>query len=114
MDKVINNTKWDVRKKELADLKKKRDKMSKEIQRTEELLKELENLKKDREKISKEIHSLSVKINQHENRKGINTDTEVYKMFGKPLKDLTKEEYKIYYNARQRINRQKRKKSQTH
>lgn len=30
-------------------------------------------------------------------------------MFGKTLKELTEEEYREYYNTRQRANRQKRK-----
>ena len=73
---------------------------------------ELAALEKQREEISKRIHLLKVEIRQHEKRHSkhkVNTNTEVYKMFGKPLKDLTEEERKIYYNARQQINRQKRK-----
>lgn len=62
------------------------------------------------------IHALKIGIQAQEKRQEerknnpkVNTNTEAYKMFGKPLKELTKEEYKIYYNARQKINRQKRK-----
>lgn len=73
--------------------------------------KELEELEKQKKEIAKKIHILKVSLNQHgkhcDNK--VRTDTEVYKMFGKKLKDLTPEEYKVYYNARQRINRQKRK-----
>ena len=73
--------------------------------------KKLEELIEQKKEIAKQIHLLKVELNNHKNYmpKGIRTDTEVYKMFGKPLNELTKEEYRIYYNARQKINRQKRK-----
>ena len=73
---------------------------------------ELAELKELRTEISKRIHSLSVSIAQHkkcEKNPPDKTSTIAYQMFGKRLKDLTTEEYRIYYNARQRINRAKRK-----
>ena len=76
------------------------------------LQKQLEELDVKRKNIADKIHLLKVGINQHNKKhkeRVIKTDTEVYRMFGKPLKELTKEEYKVYYNARQRINRIKRK-----
>lgn len=73
--------------------------------------KELLELKKQRKEISKKIHELQNALNQHGKHsvQKVRTDTACYKMFGKSLNELTKEEYKQYYNARQRINRQKRK-----
>jgi len=72
--------------------------------------------KKQLKEISKRKHVLKIEINAQEKRQEerkknpkVNTNTEAYKMFGKPLKELTKEEYRVYYNARQKINRQKRK-----
>lgn len=72
---------------------------------------ELEELIKQRDAISKRIHLLKKSLNQHEKHKirRINTNSEVYKMFGKPLKDLTKEEKQKYYNDRQRKNREKKR-----
>lgn len=72
---------------------------------------ELEELIKQRDAISKRIHLLKVSLNQHEKHKTrkINTNSEVYKMFGKPLKDLNKEEKQAYYNDRQRKNREKKR-----
>lgn len=72
---------------------------------------QLKALKAERDELSKQLHSLSVRCRQHKQyqRKPPHTDTLVYTMFGKQLKDLTKEEYRIYYNACQRINRAKRK-----
>lgn len=73
---------------------------------------ELAELKELRTEISKRIHSLSVSIAQHKKclqNPPDKTDTIAYQMFGKRLRDLTMEEYRIYYNARQRINRAKRK-----
>ena len=70
---------------------------------------ELAELKELRTEISKRIHSLSVSIAQHKKNPPDKTNTIAYQMFGKRLRDLTTEEYRIYYNARQRINRAKRK-----
>lgn len=92
---MLNNEQWETKEKEIAELKK-----------------QLNELDKQRKEITKKIHTLKVDINQHNKlhkEQKVQTNTEVYKMFGKPLKELTKEEYKVYYNARQKINRQKRK-----
>lgn len=72
---------------------------------------QLEKLIEQKKELSKQIHLLKVELNNHEKYvpKGTRTNTEVYKMFGKPLNELTKEEYRTYYNARQKINRRKRK-----
>lgn len=75
---------------------------------------QLKALKAERDELSKQIHSLSVRCRQHTKyqRKPPHTDTLVYTMFGKQLKDLTKEEYRIYYNACQRKKRARRKQEQ--
>ena len=72
---------------------------------------ELLELKKQRAEISRKIHELQNLLRQHGKCNGqkTRTNTAVYKMFGKKLNELTKEEYKQYYNARQKINRRKRK-----
>jgi hypothetical protein len=81
---------------------------------------ELEALKAERKalkarnaEISKRIQVLSIDIaaykKRQENPTPIRTDTFAYQMFGKQLKDLTQDECRIYYAARQRINRAKRK-----
>lgn len=105
---MLNKEQWKERENELEELIKQREELSNQI---EELSKQRTEKIKQREKTSKKIHRLQIYIRQHEAHKErkIQTDTEVYRMFGKPLKELTKEEYKVYYNARQRINRQKRK-----
>lgn len=71
---------------------------------------ELEELKELRAEISERIHVLNVRIAHH--RKTManppdKTNTIAYQMFGKRLKDLTPDEYRIYYNARQRARREK-------
>lgn len=91
---MLNNEQWKAKEQEIL-----------------ELTKQLWELDEQRKEVARKIHIIKIGLNQHSKyeRKPIHTDTEVYKMFGKPLKELTKEEYKIYYNARQKINRQKRK-----
>lgn len=90
---MLNNEQWKAREKELAELEKQRRELKEQIK-----------------EISKKIHILKVDMNQHNKlHKEQRTNSAVYEMFGKPLKELTKEEYKVYYNARQKINRQKRK-----
>lgn len=92
---MLNNEQWKAKEKEIAELEK-----------------QLKELDKQRKEIARKIHTLKVGLNQHNKlhkEQKVQTNTEVYKMFGKSLKELTKEEYKVYYNARQRINRQKRK-----
>lgn len=92
---MLNDRQWKAKEKELLKLQKQ--------------LKELDIKRKE---VADKIHLLKVGINQHNKKhkeRVVKTDTEVYKMFGKPLRELTKEEYKVYYNARQRINRVKRK-----
>lgn len=70
-------------------------------------IKELEELRRG---ISERIHLLRVSLNQHRKQNPPSkTDTIAYQMFGKRLKDLTADEYRQYYNARQKINRAKRK-----
>lgn len=79
----------------------------------ERLITKREALKSETAEVSKRIHILSVDIRAYKKRtnspKPVRTNTFAYQMFGKQLKDLTHDEYKIYYNARQRINREKRK-----
>lgn len=78
----------------------------------EEREKELEELVELRKVISSRIHELKVRIAQHKKQMANppdKTDTLAYQMFGKRMKDFTAEEYKAYYNARQRVNRPKRK-----
>jgi hypothetical protein len=78
----------------------------------ETVAEEITILKRQREELSKRIHNLQVRLNNHNKlnkEHKTRTDTEVYQMFGKSLKELSQEEYRIYYNARQKINRQKRK-----
>lgn len=92
---MLNKEQWKAREKELAELEKQQKELKEQIK-----------------EISKKIHILKVGMNQHSKlhkEQKIQTNSKVYEMFGKPLKELTKEEYKIYYNARQKINRQKRK-----
>lgn len=116
-EKRINNMKssneWRIREENLTELKNERAELERKIKELKEKIKEYEDKKKD---LSKQIHLTEVGIRQHNNKHKehkTNTDTEVYKMFGKPLKELTEEEYRKYYNARQRINRQKRKERQS-
>lgn len=104
---------WKEREKEVENLKIERAELDGRIKELTERLKEYEDKKR---KLSKQIHLKENKIRQHNNKHKehkINTNTEVFRMFGKPLKDLTHEEYKIYYNARQKINRQRRKEKQS-
>ena len=73
---------------------------------------ELEELVELRKVISSRIHELKVRIAQHKKQMASppnKTNTIAYQMFGKRLRDLTAEEYRIYYNTRQRINRKNRK-----
>lgn len=91
---MLNKVQWEARAEELVNLEK-----------------QLAKLDEQRKKTAKKIYYLRYSLNQHnkhQNRQ-INTSTEVYKMFGKPLKELTKEEYNMYYNERQKIRRQKLK-----
>ena len=91
---MLNKVQWEARAEELVNLEK-----------------QLAKLDEQRKKTAKKIYYLRHSLNQHnkhQNRQ-INTSTEVYKMFGKPLKELTKEEYNMYYNERQKIRRQKLK-----
>ena len=106
--RIIKEQKVIELEKQLKKIDEQKEAKKEEIQALERQLKEIE---KQRKEIANKIHVLKIGINQHkkhENRP-INTNSEVYKMFGKRLRELTKEEYKIYYNARQKINRQKRK-----
>lgn len=92
---MLNNEQWKVREQEIL-----------------ELTKQLWELDEQRKEVARKIHLIKNGLNQHNKfykEQKMRTDTEVYKMFGKPLKELTKEEYRIYYNTRQKINRQKRK-----
>jgi hypothetical protein len=106
---MVSANEWKTREENLKNLELQRAELDGRIKELAERIKDMEAQKK---KLSKQIHLEQVKINQHKRKTEehkINTNTEVYKMFGKPLKDLTKEEYKKYYNTRQKINRQRRK-----
>lgn len=100
---MLTQVEWKAREKEVAKLEADREALNAKIC----------ELKAERDKVSERIHTLSVHIRAYkkrvENPKPINTNTFAYQMFGKRLKDLTPNEYRIYYNARQRINRIKRK-----
>lgn len=92
-----NKQLWTVREEELKELEKKR--------------KELKGRKESKEEIkelSKKIHKLQNAINQHGKHKEqkVRTNTVAYKMFGKPLKELTKEEYAFYQSRGERRRRQ--------
>lgn len=74
---------------------------------------EVEELEELRAVISNRIHLLKVKLAQHKKTTQNSTagmNSIAYQMFGKRLKDLTPDEYRQYYNARQRENRAKRRK----
>lgn len=77
----------------------------------EEVKREIEELEEQKREITKRIHLLKVGLNQHGKHTDhkARTNTTVYEMFGKPLKALSKEEYKEYNRVMQRANRQKRK-----
>lgn len=72
---------------------------------------ELKELMNQKEELSRKIHILKMSLKQHNEYKpkGTKTDTEAYKMFGKPLSAFTEEEKREYYKIRQRINRAKKK-----
>ena len=91
---MLNKKQWETREKELVELKQKRE--------------EMKERKESVKEISKKIHYLQNAMNQHEKHKEqkVRTDTACYKMFGKPLKELTKEEYNLY---QRRTERRKRK-----
>lgn len=109
---MLNNEQWQAREQEVAELQTRLNEFDKQLKELERIR---EELYKQRKETAKKIHVIQIALNQHSKHKEhkTQTNTEVYKMFGKPLKELTKEEYKIYYNARQKINRQKRKEKQT-
>ena len=67
-------------------------------------------IKSEKRKLGKKIVDLQRALKQHYKRNVKEIETEVYKMFGKEsLNDLTDEERKAYYTARQRVCRAKRK-----
>ena len=75
---------------------------------------QVQELIAQRKEISKKIHVLKASIYQRKHRGKQTggkdyTKTVAWQMFGKRLKDLTKEEYREYYNARQKIARENRK-----
>ena len=77
-----------------------------------EIEQERDELKAVRKSISKRIHLLNMRLAQRsrtENKPKDKTNTIAYQMFGRRLRDLTPEERRLYYNARQRINSKKRK-----
>ena len=74
--------------------------------------KELKALEAQRKELSARIHLLKCDIRQHKQtvkNPPDKTNTIAWQMFGKRLKDLTPEEYRIYYNACQRKRRAQRK-----
>lgn len=74
---------------------------------------DLKALKAQRMELSKQIHRLSACLRQHKTRipsgKKPNTNTVVYRMFGKPVKQLTPDEYRTYCRECQRWSRSVRK-----
>lgn len=92
---MLTQAEWQAKEKELEQLKAQRNEMKTQLK-----------------EISKKIHILSTSIRDHNSYKPHTYDYSnsiVYLMFGKRLKDLTADEHRIYYAARQRINRSKRK-----
>lgn len=80
----------------------------------QQLQKQIDLLHKDLHTLAKQKHILQNKLNQHKKQqakpKQDNWQKSIaFEMFGKRLKDLTPTEYKVYFNARQRINRAKAK-----
>jgi lipoate-protein ligase A len=85
----------------------------------EKIIAEINRLKEHRAKLQEVIKALSAEINALERKSGKyyhytpkeweagKTISE--KMFGKRLKDLTPDEYREYYRARQRERRKKQK-----
>ena len=80
-------------------------------QEWQEIEAQVQQLVKQRKELSKTIHALKARICQHKRSKSKkdHTKTIAWQMFGKRLKDLTAEEYREYYNARQKIARENRK-----
>ena len=75
-----------------------------------ELIKQKELVDEEKRKLGKKIEDVQRSLKQHYKRNLKETETEVYKMFGKEsLNDLTDEERKAYYTARQRVCRAKQK-----
>lgn len=77
-----------------------------------EIEQERNELKEVRKALSKRIHLLNMQLAQRNRTKSNTpdkTNTIAYQMFGKRLRDLSKEERRLYYNARQRINSKRRK-----
>lgn len=73
---------------------------------------EIFNNKKQLKEISKKAHALKIGINaqakrqeERKNNPRVNTNTAVYKMFGKPLKELTREELNLYQSRKERKKR---------
>lgn len=73
---------------------------------------EIFNNKKQLKEFLKRVHTLEIGIKaqakRQEERKNnpiVNTDTAVYKMFGKPLKELTREELNLYQSRKERKKR---------
>ena len=69
-----------------------------------------------RKDLSKQIHLIKVKLNQHrkvlqyrEEHPIVKTDSLVYEMFGKKLRDLTTKEYRKYNNFQHKRRRQELK-----
>lgn len=86
-----NNNYWKAREEELA-----------------KLIKQKELVDEEKRKLGKKIVDLQRGLKQHYKLKENEKETEVYKMFGKEsLNDLTDEERKAYYTARQRVCRAK-------
>ena len=74
------------------------------------------NNKKQLKEISNKLHILKIGIQaqtkrqeERKNNPKINTNTAVYKMFGKPLKELTTEEFNLYQSRKERKKRTEEK-----
>lgn len=121
---MLKKENWEVREKELSELEEKRKELKRQLKEKEVLTKmEFHNrivfvketdteLREQIKEISKKIHKLQNARNQHEKHKEqkVRTDTATYQMFGKPLKELTKEEFAFYQS---RGERRKRKENKT-
>ena len=100
-----SNEYWEMMELELQTLLTQKASMNKQNSNAEQ-----------RKALSKQIHLIKVKLNQHrkvlqyrEEHPVVKTNSLVYEMFGKKLRDLTAEEYRKYNNLQHKLRRQELK-----
>lgn len=100
-----SNEYWEMMESELQTLLIQKANMTKQNSETEQ-----------RKDLSKQIHLIKVKLNQHqkvlqyrEEHPIVRTNSLVYEMFGKKLRELTTEEYRKYNNLQHKLRRQELK-----